>query len=194
MDDQIEEARADLNEAVEHFRATGDLQGRAVALNNLAWLDIRIGDLDAARRQLKEAVQIATTMGDWWMRVMQLATLGLTWILEGHPEAALPIYADALESADRVGAQDPYTVIGLAMCESRLGDPRRAAILHGAAIGLVERRNEQLDPIHARAVDEDQTRLRRELGTNKFDAAMEDGKRLTFEQVVLATRRQLQDR
>jgi hypothetical protein len=174
--------------------SSGDLHAKAVALNNLALLDMGIGNLHAARRRLEEAVDIATMIEDWWMRAMQLAPLGLTWILEGNPEAALPIYADALESADRMGAQDPYPVIGLAMCESRLGDQRRAAVWHGAAIGLVDRRAEQLDPMHATAAADDRARLRHRLGTDQFDSAIEEGKQLTFEQVALATRRRFQDR
>jgi tetratricopeptide (TPR) repeat protein len=191
--DRADEARRNLDEAVLHFRECGDLEGMAIALNTLALLDMGAGDLHSARRGLEEAVEILTMVGNRWMRAMQLAPLGLTWLLEGNAQVALPIYLDALESAHQMGAQDPYPVIGLAMCESRLGDRRRAAVLHGSAIGLVERRGEHLDPMHSRAADEDRAQLRHELGTDQFDWAVEEGKRLTFEQVVLETRRRLQE-
>ena len=77
------------------------------------------------------------------MLALQLDSLGLTWVAQGKPEKALPIYLESLEASDLVGNHNPASVIGLALCASSMGESRRAVVLHSAAIALGESSRER---------------------------------------------------
>jgi predicted ATPase/class 3 adenylate cyclase len=181
-------AQHDLDEAMDCLRVCGDLQAMAVTVNNRPLIDMGTGDLESARYRLEEAIEIVRGLGDRWMLPLQLDSLGLTWVALGNPEKALTIYRESLEASDRVGNQDPCSILGLALCASALGNLRKAAVLHGAAIALGERRGERLDPVQSAAADQDRTRLQELLGPVEFGAASEEGAQLTFDQIVMELR------
>ncbi|MEV0154098.1 helix-turn-helix domain-containing protein [Micromonospora sp. NPDC050686] len=125
QDEAREQGEATLALAVRH----GRIRDLAVAQHNLAWHDIRLGDLAGARRRLAVLDRLAAQLADRRLRGLARADLAEVARLEGR-------YADAVEQGRRaatalVGLGDPADrrrvlgTIGLALV--RAGRPAEAS-------------------------------------------------------------------
>jgi tetratricopeptide (TPR) repeat protein len=144
--ENVEQALAVINEALELFREVGDDAGVAKcewALANVAW---GAGQLDDARRHGMEALAIFEAIDDRFMVGWTTYTLGLADLSEdleggGLPERraeadrwfrrALEIFAEAQDISGYTLVLDAIASIAL-----RSGDRERAARLSGAVANL----------------------------------------------------------
>ncbi|MFC4149199.1 ATP-binding protein [Micromonospora mangrovi] len=92
-----EEARTQAEAVLALASRHGRTRDMAVAQNNLTWHDIRVGDLEGARRRLAKVDRLAAQCGEQRLRLLARANLAEVTRLQGW-------YADAAEQGRRVAA------------------------------------------------------------------------------------------
>ena len=120
---------------------TGRTRDMAVAQNNLAWHEIRAGDLAAARRRLAAVDRLAAQCGEDRLRALALANLAEVDRLDGRYEDAVTMGRRAIAALERLG--DPghrarvLGTIGLALAQAGRPDEAFAVLeqLRAAAVG-----------------------------------------------------------
>ena len=105
--------------------------------NNFGDLELRQGNFEAAADLFEESLAVGQAQGDQLRILTSLANLGFARIELGEAERARSQFAESLEIAVEFGYVDgaAYALLGLALCER---DPRRAAVLIGAADSILE--------------------------------------------------------
>ena len=117
-----ERARRHGTAALELARSRGLTRDMAVAENNLAWHEIREGDLSAARDRLAEVDRLASRCGELRLRAVAVANLAEAERLDGRSDEAARLGRDALAELEDFG--DPghrrrvLATVGLALAES----------------------------------------------------------------------------
>ncbi|GIF77472.1 ATP-binding protein [Asanoa siamensis] len=122
-----DEARRHGAAALSLATRTGRTRDMAVAQSNLAWHEIRAGDLAAARRRMAAVDRLAAQCGDDRLRALAVANVAEVNRLDGRYEEAVKMGRRAISALER------------------LGDPgHRARVLGtiGLALALGERPNE----------------------------------------------------
>lgn len=116
-DQRFDDARQELADAAVMFRSAGDARGETHAASDLAFVDRIDGDLDAAERHYRRALQTALRAGD--------------------PETAHVLHGMAQVQADGARIETAMATLGEALRLSRRGGSRRleAQVLH--RIGLI---------------------------------------------------------
>lgn len=174
------------------FREIDNRFGVARALQNLAVLALRKGDLAAARTHINETLRLRHEMHQNG-RILHasLYHLGLVELLDGNVSAAHEAFEELLVVSRQMGTQPwvAYAFLGLAFSASSTGDYDRAASLHGAADAVFEDLGETLDPDLQSFRESDHRRLRsRHLGDEQFEINYEEGRSLKLRAAVsLAT-------
>ncbi|MEV4640840.1 helix-turn-helix domain-containing protein [Actinoplanes sp. NPDC049548] len=116
-----DQARVHGEAALELARRSGRIRDMAVAENNLAWHDIREGDLPAARARLAQVDKLAGRCGEHRLRAVAVANLAEVERLDGHFAEAARLGRHAIAELEDVG--DPghrrrvLTTVGLALAE-----------------------------------------------------------------------------
>jgi predicted ATPase/class 3 adenylate cyclase/DNA-binding winged helix-turn-helix (wHTH) protein len=178
----------DLEEALALFGEVDNRFGVARALQNLAVLAIRQGDLAAARMHINETLRLRREMHrNGRVLHASLYHLGLVELLDGNTSAAHDAFDELLMVSRQMGTQPwvAYAFLGLAFCASSTGDYDRAAALHGAADDLFDHLGESLDPDLQGLRDRDHQRLRtRHLGDDQFAIYYEEGRGLKPREAV----------
>jgi DNA-binding CsgD family transcriptional regulator len=92
--------------------------------------------------------------------------------LGGAPDAARPLFAEALTLARRIGvkAHIVYALIGMALAGQDGDDPGWSTRLHGAADQALADLGHTLDPLESRLASSDRQRLRAMMGDDAFEA------------------------
>ena len=116
--------------------------------------------------------------------------LGILHVLQGKPDEARPVLAEALDLS-LAARSTPWTALSLAG-HARLalatGDARRAARLAGSAQGLRRRFGLQAWPMLRRSEANLVAQVRQALGGEQFDQAFADGSALSQQEAVAAAR------
>jgi predicted ATPase/class 3 adenylate cyclase len=169
-------ARANYAEALEHLRLAEDLMNIGIVENNLADLELIVGNTESARTHLESALAISHELRDESV-MYNLVNLGHLAFLDGELDAARHYYLDALRSSRRAGDQFMIanSVLGLAICLSADGDDAAAAELHGITDGLLAHVGGVLDVMEVRLRIEDHARLRERLGDADFERHYQQG-------------------
>ncbi len=116
------EARGHFEAALALARRSGGERDIAFAEINLAWHDIREGELPAAQQRLVEVGRLARQCGDFRLQAVTLANLAEVARLDGQPEEAARLGRQAMMELERVG--DPnhrrrvWATIGLALADA----------------------------------------------------------------------------
>jgi predicted ATPase/DNA-binding SARP family transcriptional activator len=173
-------------EALELARREGDGLGAYMALCNLGAIALDEGEAASARARFEEALPIMERVSAVDTDAALLVNLGTALVADGDAAGARPYYERGLRVARRHidGRQTGYCLLGLAVCATDAGDPRRAAVLHGAAESQFRREGFALEEAERRMADEDRERLRRELSEVRFEKALEEGRLMGKDQVV----------
>jgi DNA-binding CsgD family transcriptional regulator len=161
-------------------------------LGNLGNFELSSGDLDAARRHLAEALDIARELNRYGL-VYLTFNLGLAEFLGGSPGAAEARFAESLELARRAQMKEAaaYALIGLALAGRGGADPGWSARLHGAADRAFADLGRALQPLEARLADRDRQRLRAEMGDGAFAAEYAAGRTLDLAHAAHQVRQRL---
>jgi tetratricopeptide (TPR) repeat protein len=176
----------DAAESLRFFRQAGDRLQVGVMLGNLGNAELSMDDLDAARGDLLESLDIFRALNYDYGVVNQTFNLGLAEYLAGSPDTAERMFAETFDLAGRVRlrALTAYALIGLAMAGRGRGEEGRSARLHGAADLVLTALGHTLEPLEARLRDLDRQRLGASMGTEAFEAEYAAGRALTAEQVA----------
>ncbi|HEU5049175.1 MAG TPA: tetratricopeptide repeat protein [Gemmatimonadales bacterium] len=100
---ELDRALTGAAEALALFRARGDADGRARAVNLLGAIAFERGDLAAAEGRFAEALSLAITLGEPTLAARASNNLASVAHLRGRPESALSLYRTALLSYQRLG-------------------------------------------------------------------------------------------
>jgi tetratricopeptide (TPR) repeat protein len=131
---RLAEARACATEAAMGFRELADTEREAKALDEVAHLDMLIGDHDSAKARFSQSVKIFSDRG--WTQDLGAALLGLAKIAlrDDDPRAA----ADLLDQA-RAAYRSSGDTRGEAITDSLMSDVRARQGDHDQATALAER-------------------------------------------------------
>jgi non-specific serine/threonine protein kinase len=148
---------------------------------NVGIIALRGGDLVTARAELDQARDHFGRAPAWYLgRVLD--QLGSIARLEGRVDEAAPLLAEAVEILRRYGAVNEAI-----HCFEELGrvalarqDPRRAAVLFGAATGFRESTARTISPADRKALARDLDRTRSELPRSSFADAWARGLTMSF--------------
>jgi hypothetical protein len=114
--------------------------------------------------------------------------VNLGWVLhqEGDLQGARTRFEAGLRTGRRLGDRSgiAYASLGMACVTAGLGDPRRAAELHGAAQAALERTDEPWQHPEAGYRRENLDGVRAALGEEQFELAYARGMSLGFDQAL----------
>lgn len=171
--------------AREVFAGAGYEVGVASVENHLGNLALGAGDAAAAADHFSVARATAESAGDGASVAMAMLNLALIDYLAGRRRSARELFVDSLitnrASGDRVNVA--FSVFGLALTEP---DAKYAAELHGSATARLEALAMLLSTREEQLRDEELDRLRGTLGSEGMRLALERGRRLPVEDIVLA--------
>jgi hypothetical protein len=180
-----DERRRILLESLARFRRAGDHLMTVAALNNLHGLSLHAGLLDEGRRYLEDGIAIAEELGASLLLYFLRAELAIALLIEGRPADAAPLVRRNLLMARRigVGVDVAMVIFGAACCAGWQGQHLVAARLHGAAdadieAGLADGTINWSD-LERRLQDDEQGRLRQEMGDQAFADAYRSGGELS---------------
>jgi diguanylate cyclase (GGDEF)-like protein len=116
-----------------------------------------------------------------------LTNLGFAAFLKGDIDGAREPLRESLALARRMGLPDvSEPCFLLALCLSSAGDLPEAALLHGIAQGFLERSEIVFWKIYQPLREADEGKLRRELGAERFRAALARGREMPAEAAIEA--------
>ncbi len=187
--DNPAQARADYSEAFRYCQSTGDRQGQATTLNNLAVLELDQGAHAVARRYFDQALVLVEGVGDPALTPFIHYGVGLTSILDEDYDSAQRALADALRESGRTGQRslEAYVLLGTAIARARTKPDLLAALLLGAAQAMFDRMGERPEPTEAALCDQARSALATALGDD-LEMALARGRALPAAECVrLAT-------
>jgi predicted ATPase len=131
-DGNLEQAQANLDDALARFRRLEDRRGEALTLAHMGSLSRSLGDFEAARARLEEALAIRRDLGDRRAILSTRIGLGLLAMTAGDAPVGRALLSETL--ADLEAVDDLPAMAGLqinwAIGEERLGELREAARLY----------------------------------------------------------------
>jgi predicted ATPase/class 3 adenylate cyclase len=179
-------------EALEYFRAAGDLLSIALCEAQLFSVDLRAGmpDLTRARQHLEEAIAMAVGIGAELVVYLMHTAKHMMLLHDGDYETAAALIRQDLLTIRRIGtdASGANTLFAAACCAAWQGTPEIAARLHGAAdadiaAGVADG-SYTWTPLEQELHDREQGRLRDAMGAGPFQLAYQAGGELTRQQAV----------
>ena len=173
-----EDRMRDCKECIALFQRVGNRVMYVRALDNLGYLELRVGRVETARARFDEAVGLARTIADPRGLSVLTCNLGFALHLAGADAEARALFEESLllASSNSDLTMVAYARLGLALLASRAGDQKAAARLHGSADALHEKLGTQFQIVEARLRDADIARLRRDLGDADFEDAYSVGR------------------
>jgi CHAT domain-containing protein/Tfp pilus assembly protein PilF len=132
------QARFHIEKAIALRQQMDDRSGHAFSLNNLALMERRLGNFDAAIPRYLKALEIQSEIGDKYGQAMTLHNLGTAYLYVGDADVALGFLLNALkirrEVSDTRGQGSTLTI--LAHTYREIGQPGRAKALLEEAVDL----------------------------------------------------------
>jgi len=137
---ELERAEAVLDEAVVRTRALGDRRLCALALNNRGDLALTEGEWSTAATLFEESLALLRELGDTVNVARSLFNLGACALERERDDEALDRLREGLALCIDLGDREDeaWCLVGLAALAERGGDLEQAALLLGAADGLLD--------------------------------------------------------
>jgi len=144
------------------------------------------GALDAVKAAASDGVRLSREVGDLYSLEMMLLNAGGASLIAGDPEQAKGFYTEALTIAQRIDDRvAQYALLdGLGCVAAGSGQARLAAQLLGAAETVRTQAGASLIPILAPLIAMAEESATAALGTSKFKAEMNAGKRLSRDEAI----------
>jgi predicted ATPase/DNA-binding SARP family transcriptional activator len=186
--DDLEEGLAIMRRAVDHLRTAGALERLAQALSGTAFWAIDRGEYERAEELGREALEIATELGDAYTVAAAHGNHGLAALLGDHHDAARSSFRAELTTRPHGLHEIAFEALfGLAALAAADGDECRAAVLVGAAQALPPARVARAQ-VEERVYDRLDRRFlapaRERLGAEAWDAGSSAGQAMTAEAAV----------
>lgn len=181
-------ARAFLAESLLLARASGDKELVADCLSTSAQLALSQGDTPLARSLLRENLALSREIKNLWTTGRAIYTLAKVAVVEADFPTALALFVECLELCQEVGDRELIALCleGLANVFAAQGESAWSAQLSGMAAALRERLCIPITPLDRPAYERMRTTARLQLGEAAFDAAWNQGRTMTLEQVLTA--------
>jgi diguanylate cyclase (GGDEF)-like protein len=172
-------------EAVEVFRRERSLDDAAMALSNLAWLELERDDVAAAVAHLEESADLFRTLGiDVGLQVA-VTNLGLASYKKADFVGAHQSLFESLSLARRMGLPDiSEPCFLLALCLSASGDAAGSAVMHGIAEAVIERQEIVFWKVYEPLKEADEAKLRLDLGDRSFEELRDRGRATASEEAM----------
>jgi tetratricopeptide (TPR) repeat protein len=167
-------------------RETDDDSLLCVALGNLADIALNEGDFERAVARSTEAVDIARRTKNVERAATSLGNLGSALLGSGRVDEANECFAESLRSSDEIGSAVTvgYALEGLGAAAAAVGDFEHSARLLGAADETFQALGTTPQTFEKRRRDDTLARLRAELGPDRLEAAMAEGRSMTPSQIA----------
>jgi predicted ATPase len=183
-------ALRELAASLEELRRQDEPVFTAIAAFAAGSLETALDRHDDAVQHLREARDLAQQYSGDWLTAGCQAQLGILEVLRGGLDKARAELDQALDLSLAAGSTSFVTLClaahaWLAFAE---GDPKRAALLEGAAEGLRRRVGLPTWPLLRRAEAELVARVRQRLGAGDFDQAFSAGSALTQREAAAVAR------
>lgn len=188
----VERAKQYLDEAVAIGLGARLQWAATMSVFGMARLAGAMGDLDAARRKFLDSAETARRVGN--KRLMYSCYSEMAHVLRenGELEEPLAIYQDLLPKWRDLGhrAAVAHELECVAYILSKVGQPRRAVTILGAADALRKMIESTATPVELAEYAKELDAMRGQLQPSEFEEAWEEGQRLNMDEViVLAARR-----
>jgi len=176
---------ARLEESLVIYRELGDKNGEAFYCWTAGWLAFKEGDAGTAQALLEQCVKLWQEMGSLWQACGALAFLGRIKAHQGNFAVARSLLKESLDIAR---ALDDYV---RAFCLERLaivvtaqGESMWSARLLGTAEALRENCGAPASPMERADYEPSMATAWTHLGEQAFNAAWDEGRSMTFVQVL----------
>ena len=171
-------------EAIASTERSGDHLTNCWLHNDAGWVALAAGDIPAARAHLDAAAHAGQQIGFENTAVPE--NLGLVLRAEGNLDGARSAFGAALRISRRNGDYwgMAYAVLGLACLAGDAGDWNRAAVLHGAAQGFLDRTGKPWQEVEARNRRDGLGQVRAHLGVEQMERAYAQGITLSLDQAL----------
>ena len=166
-----EEARSAFQDAIEYSERATDDWSRALALSNLGYLSLILGDYQTAEQMSLEAVELKRELGNEIGAIESLCNAGLAALLGLRLDDARVLLNDTLRISLEIGHDTlvACSLEGLAWMAARSSEFERAARLQGAAEHRMTAAGGDLDSVEQKIHDETRTAIRAGLGRSSSD-------------------------
>jgi len=152
MSGRLEQSTRRAEKAIAVLRRTGDTAYAAFVLQQLARVQLDLGESGRAMASLSEALRLAQTAGTSRIEAMVLRELGEAYLRTGEPDRALPVFERALASVrdlqDTIG--EAHILQGIGVTQVRLGQGGEASSTLQRSLKLAGTLGERL--VEARAL------------------------------------------
>ena len=157
-----EEARLAFEDAIEYSERATDDWSRALALSNLGYLSLILGDYQTAERMSLEAVDLKRELGNEVGAMESLCNAGLAALLALRLEDARALLSDTLTASLELGQNTliACSLEGFAWMRAGSSEFEHAARLQGAAERSMEAAGGSLDGVERRIHDETRAAIR----------------------------------
>ena len=160
----------------------------ATAGLTLGLVETTTGRYDDAHGHLTEVRDLAERFDNAWLAAIPRVGLGTLALERGRPEEAKALLDEALDLSVAVHSTRSVTLCLAAFARWALtaGDPKRAALVAGAAEGLRRRAGLRTWPILRPGEADLVAQIRQALGAGRFGQVFAEGTRLTQREAVAA--------
>ena len=183
--ENYEEARPAYQDAIEHSERATDDWSRALALSNLGYLSLLLGDYETAEKMSLEAVDLKREIGNETGAMESLCNAGLAALLGLRLDQARGLLNNTLRISFELGHDTlmACSLEGIAWMAARSSEFERAARLQGAAESRMTAAGGELDGVEHKIHDETRTAIRGGLGQS-CDDELAGGRSLSVKDVV----------
>jgi hypothetical protein len=186
--DDFEGALQQALDSLQRIRTQDEPYWTAVALLSAGYLETAVGRQDDGLRHMREARDMAERFDLVWLEAWSGVQLGRLAVERGRLEEGQALLAEALDLS--LTSQNTRNVAlclaGFARLALAHGDPERAALIAGAAEGLLKRAGLRAWPMLRRGEAELEARVRDALGEDRFERLFATGSQLKQQEALAA--------
>jgi ATP/maltotriose-dependent transcriptional regulator MalT len=184
----LDAALAEASASLAGLRGQDEPFWTATAGLTLGLVETTTGRYDDAHGHLTEVRDLAERFDNAWLAAIPRVGLGTLALERGRPEEAKALLDEALGLSVAVHSTRSVTLCLAAFARWALvaGDPKRAALVAGAAEGLRRRAGLRTWPILRQGEADLVAQVRQALGADRFDQVFAEGTRLTQREAVAA--------
>jgi tetratricopeptide (TPR) repeat protein len=164
-------------QSIELAARRDDRWGEALTGSNLGYLDLTLGDLDAAERHLRASIDLLRELGAREETAIPVQNLGFVALRRGDIAAARALFEESRELSEAVGWQEGvnYALVGLAAVLAAEGRGEQAGEALGAAERVRRETGVSLEPLERAVNEETVAAVRAALGDEAYAAARRRG-------------------
>ena len=184
----VDAALAEASASLAGLRGQDEPFWTATAGLTLGLVETTTGRYDDAHGHLTEVRDLAERFDNAWLAAIPRVGLGTLALERGRPEEAKALLDEALGLSVAVHSTRSVTLCLAAFARWALvaGDPKRAALVAGAAEGLRRRAGLRTWPILRQGEADLVAQVCQALGADRFDQVFAEGTRLTQREAVAA--------